>query len=165
MAIVDKYANADTESGKLALSANLTGNKVVTSVVSFELGASDSNGSIYRVFPDMNANLIPVDIKIMNDAAGSSANDFDLGLYAGDKGAVIDKDLFYDGLDIHTAHAKAAAVDGLTALGIEKLGQPLYKIAGHTLATKKETYDIALTANTASGAAGTVTLVGTFIQG
>ncbi len=165
MAVVDIYVNTDLQAQKLANPANLTGNKIVMAAVSFELTASDSNNSVYRVFPDLNPNLIPVDIKVMNDASGASASDYDLGLYVGSKGVVIDKDYFYDGMSFQSARAKASALDGLTAVDIANLGKKLYELAGHTIATKKESYDICLTANTVTGAAGTVTVVGTFIQG
>lgn len=164
MAVVDKYVNADTEKGKLTQAAKCQGNKVVTMVQTFETGASDSATSVYRIFPDLNPCLIPVDIKIMNDATGASTNDADLGLYCGEKGAVIDKDCFYDGLDLHTAHTSSPA-NGLAALDIANIGKQLYEIAGHTIANRKDTYDIALTINTAPSAAGTVTIVATFVQG
>ena len=164
MAVVDIYVNDDTEKGKLAQAAKCQGNKVVTIVQSFEIGATDGNGSVYRVFPDLNPCLIPVDIKIMNDATGAAASDFDLGLYCGEKGAVIDADCFYDGLSIKTANT-GTPVNGLSALDIANIGKQLFEIAGHTIANRKDTYDIALTANTAPAAAGTVTVVGTFLQG
>ena len=53
----------------------------------------------------------------------------------------------------------------LTALDIADLGKPLYEIAGHTISTRKDSYDIAATFNTPPSAEGTVTLVGTFLQG
>jgi len=165
MAVVDKYINSDVNGGKLAQAARSQGNKVVTIVETFETGSSDSANSVYRVFPDLNPCLIPISIKINNDATGGSSSDLDLGLYCGNKGAVVDADCFYDGLDIKTAHAKGSDVDGLTAMDIANLGKQLYEIAGHTLANRKDTYDIAITVNTAPAAAGTVTIVGTFIQG
>lgn len=165
MAVVDIYTNSDLQKGKLAAAANLTGNKSVTAIATFEVGASDSANSVYRVFPDLNPCLIPVDVKVMNDAVGSAVSDVDLGLYVGNKGPVIGKDCLYNGLDLKTAHAKGAAVDGLTAVDIANLGKPLYEIAGHTIANRKDSYDIALTVNVAPSASGTVTLIGTFIQG
>ena len=164
MAVVDIYANTDLENGKLAPAAKCQGNKVVTIVTSFETGASDSANSIYRVFPDLNPCLIPIDIKIMNDATGAGNSDIDLGLYCGNKGAVIDADCFYDGLNIKTANT-SSPVNGLTAVDIANIGKQLYELAGHTIANRKDSYDIALTVNTAPSAAGTVTVIGTFIQG
>lgn len=163
MAQVDKYANTDLENGKLAQSAKCQGNKVVTIIQSFEIDASDAAKSVYRVFPDLNPCLIPVDIKIYNDAIGSGSSDIDLGLYCGEKGEVIDADCLYDGLDVKTA--SATPVNGLAALDIANIGKQLFEIVGHTIANRKDTYDIALTVNTAPAAAGTVTVVGTFVQG
>ena len=164
MAVVDIYVNDDTEKGKLAQAAKCHDNKMVTIVQTFETGATDSANSVYRIFPDLNPCLIPVDIKIMNDVIGSGTSDADLGLYCGDKGAVIDKDCLYDGLDLHTGHTTSPA-NGLAAVDIADRCKQLYELAGHTLANRKDTYDIALTINTAPSAAGTVTVVGTFVQG
>jgi len=165
MAVIDIYANADLQSQKLATAANLTGNKVVVAAVTFEIGAADSNTSVYRVFPDLNPNLIPVDIKVMNDAMGGAASSYDLGIYAGGKGAVINKTLFSAATSFQAARIKSAPLDGMGALDIANLGKKLHELAGHTVATKKESYDVCLTANTVTAAAGTVTVVGTFIQG
>lgn len=163
MTQVDIYTNTDVENGKLGAAANLTGNKTVVAVTSFEVGEDDEAGSVYRLFPDLNPCLIPVDIKLMNDAIGSG--EMDLGLYIGDKGEVIDADYFYDGFSTATAHDKAGAIDGMTAVPIEYIGKQLFELAGHTIADRKDTYDIALTVNTAPGAEGTITAIATFVQG
>lgn len=164
MAVVDKYANADLENGKLGAAANVAGNKVVTSVVSFNIESGDAANSVYRVFPNLNPCLIPVDIKVMNTAV-TGASDVDLGLYEGEKGNVIDADCLADGLTIATAHAKSAALDGLTSVAVDNIGKQLFELAGHTIANRKDTYDIALTLNGAATADGTVTVIGTFVQG
>lgn len=164
MAVVDKYANADLENGKLGAAANVTGNKVVTSVVSFGIANGDSANSVYRVFPNLNPCLIPVSIEIINTAV-TGANDVDLGIYEGEKGLVIDKDCLLDGGTIATAHAKGAGLDGLATVAVADIGKQLFELAGHTIANRKDTYDIALTLNAAATAAGTVTVIGTFVQG
>lgn len=163
MAVVDKYTNLDAEKGKLAQVANLTGNKVLIAISTFEVGADDSNGSVYRIFPDLNPCLIPVNIKILNDAIGSAASDIDLGLYCGNKGEVIDKDCLYDGLSVQSK--SSAPIDGMKAVDFANIGKQLFELAGHTIANRKDTYDIAMTLNTAPGATGTITVIGTFVQG
>lgn len=163
MAQVDKYANADLEKGKLGAAANVAGNKVVTSIVNLEIAADDATKSVYRVFPDMNPCLIPVDIKIVNDAIGTLKAD--LGLYEGEKGNAINDKVFATGLDLTAAHTTGTALNGLIAVAAKDVGKQLFELAGHTIADRKDTYDIALTATAAAGATGTVTVIGTFVQG
>lgn len=159
---VDKYANADLENGKLGAAANVTGNKVVMSVVNLEVKADDGANSVYRVFPDLNPCLIPVDIKVINTAIGSCK--LDLGIYEGEKGGAINATALATGLDVGTAHATDAALNGLKAVAVGNIGKKLFELAGHTIANRKDTYDLALKA-TAATANGTITVIGTFVQG
>lgn len=163
MTVVDKYANKDVENGKLGTAAHLTGNKVVVAISTFTVSADDEAGSIYRVFPEMNPCLIPIGIKIMNEAIGTSS--LNLGLYEGNKGEALAEDCLYEGLDLGTAHAKGSEIDGLSNVDVADIGKQLFELAGHTIANRRDTYDIALTVKTAPGAEGTITVVGTFVQG
>lgn len=166
MAVRDIYANSDLQNGKLADAVAVSGNKTVTIVSTMETLATDSANSVYRFFVGLNPCLIPVDIQVYNDDLNSSTgDDFDLGIYEGNGGAVIDKDYLVDGITFATARGKAAPLDGMTTVDIANLGKKLYEHAGHTIKTKKDSYDIALTCNTAANTAGTITLVGTFVQG
>lgn len=162
MTAVEKYVNSDTENGKLAQAAKCQGNKVVSMVTSFAIAATDGDGSIYRLFPDLNPCLIPIDIKVSNSAAGAANSDVDLGLYCGNGGAVIDADLLADGLNFKTAGTNA---NGLGAVAITNVGKQLFELAGHTIANRKDTYDLVMTVNTAPAAACNVSVVATFIQG
>ena len=164
MAVVDKYANADLQKGKLAEAVHVNGAKLVTAVTTFEVADTDDDGSVYRLFKGLNPNLIPLDIKINNDAI-TGGTDWDLGLYQGNGGKVIDKDVFADGIDLSTARTSGSEVSGLSAVAIENLTKKLFEHAGHTIATKLDSYDLALTANTVGTAAGTVTVRAIFAQG
>jgi hypothetical protein len=56
-------------------------------------------------------------------------------------------------------------IDGMDAVAIENYGRKLYEHGGHTVTTKLESYDLALTANTIGSAAGTVSVLFIFAQG
>jgi len=165
MAVEDKYVNTELIAGKLANSALTRGADTITLVTTFEVAAADDDGSVFRIAQGLSPNLIPVDIKVLNDAL-TAGDDFDLGLYEqGVGGTVVDKDVFADGLDLSSAHIFGASLDGLVTVDVANATKQLFEHAGHTLATKKEGYDLALTANTVGTLAGTVTVIATFIQG
>ena len=128
----------------------------------FEIAAADSDGDIYKV-AQLPANLVPLDMKINNDAitAGTS---YDLGLYK-ENGVVADKDLFVAAADLSSAHAAGSELYGLSAVAIDKVGKKLWELLGLTVNTKEENYILAFTANTVGTAAGTISLRGLFIQG
>ena len=107
-------------------------------------------------------------IEIACDAitAGTS---WDLGFYKptvdGVAGAVIDADKLANTLDLSSAIAFAAALDGLENLDLNEVQERIYTLAGDTLDTKELGYDIALTANTVGSAAGTISVKFWFVQG
>lgn len=164
MAVENKYINSDVVAGNRANPAKIFGAQVLQAVATFEVAAADDDGSVYRVFNDVPANMILTSVRINNDAI-SGGTDWDLGLYKTDGGAVVDKDVFMDGTSLASARIEGADVSGLTAVAIENLVKRLYEHAGATVATREQSYDIALTANTVGTAAGTVTVRATFIQG
>lgn len=166
MAVQNKYVNSDVAAGKKVNSAFNEGQNRVTMVCTFEVAAADDDGSVYRLFKNVNPDLIPVAITIFNDAI-AGATDYELGLYEPLEvgGAAIDIDCLMGTEDINAGNPRSSAVDGLSAVAIENVQKKLYEIAGHTLATRKLGYDIALTANTVGTAAGTISVIAEFIQG
>lgn len=169
MAVRNEYANANTESGKLDIGGlvDATG-KVFGGVATFEIAAGDDDASIIRLFKNVPADLIPVSLLIACDAL-TGCTDVDCGLYDPDErgGAVIDKDILADGVDIAAGFTRLLAKDLLVSVDIADGQKRLYQLAGHTLAagTRKPGYDIALTFNTIGSGAGTVTVYALFIQG
>jgi hypothetical protein len=158
MAVEDKFVNALTAAGKLASPHATGGAQLLCLVGSFEQAAADSNGSVYRL-ARLPANAIPVKAEIFADAS-IDGTDYDLGLYKpGVGGAVVDKDIFADGLDLASGEPISAPLDGLANLGgadpIAALGKNLWELLGLTKPARGE-YDLALTANVAGGAAGTI---------
>lgn len=136
----------------------------------FELAAADSDASIFRTFAGLGYNVIPLNIFVANDTI-TAGTDWDIGLYdTTTSGAVIagKVNCFADALDLSTAHASLnpkTALDGMKDLAIESYGNRLYEHAGHTSATRRATYDIAMTANTIGSAAGTVAIQLNFALG
>lgn len=157
MAVVDLYSQSDKEAGngKKFSAINGSGTKVFYTEAYASVAASNDDGSVYRLFPDVPANLVPINICIQNEAI-TSGSDYDLGLYEVNNGAVVDKDILADGLDMSSARTVATWNNaGLTSV-------PITQATSKTLATlsaqtnPSASYDIALTANTVGSAAGVI---------
>jgi hypothetical protein len=161
MAVEDKYANSNVAAGKKGATGRAVPGQPLVLVETLEVAAADSDGSIYRFFKGLSANLIPMRITIMCDAI-TAGTDYDAGLYKTDLGAVINKECLGAALDLSSA---SKVLDGLNAVVIENRGKKLWELAGHTDANKLSAYDLALTANTVGSAAGTITVIAEFIQG
>lgn len=166
MAVRNAYVNTNVAAGKKVNSAFNEGQPEITMICTFETLAADDAGSIYRLFKNLPADLIPVDIKIMCDAI-AGATDIDLGFYESLEvgGAVIDKDVLCDGADIAAGQARGSEENGLQTVGVEKVQQNIAELCGHTLTTRKAGYDLVLTANSEITAAGTISVIAKFVQG
>jgi hypothetical protein len=156
MAVENKYVGTDVAAGKKAEPAVSCGGILKCAAVTFEVAAANDDGSVFRVLKGMNPDSTIVKIEVLNDAI-TAGTDYDLGLYLTDKGAVVDKDAFSSAVDMSSARAVPTDITN-EALDIASIGKKLYEIAGHTLATRKESYDLAFTANTVGSAAGTITV-------
>lgn len=159
MAVENKYANAEVVAGKLALPIQ-NSSKVVVARQTVAVAAADDDGSIYRVFKGVPADLIPLQITIGTTAI-TGGTDYDLGIYKTDLGPVGDADIFMDGQTMATA---SLVLNGLGALTVANALKPIWELAGDTVETRKASYDIALTANTVGTAAGTILVTAYFAQ-
>lgn len=133
----------------------------------FEVAAADDNGSKYRVFKNLDANLIPIIIAVGNDAI-TAGTGYDVGLYRPNGGAALDDDCFAATLDMSVAAASMnpkTAKDGMAAVAIENYGRRLFEHAGHTISNKLNAYDLVLTADTVGTAAGTISVAMLCVQG
>lgn len=169
MAVEDKNVDSGSSAQIASMVRKLfnTGAEIGALFVTFEVAAADSDASVYRLFHGLPYGTIPLLLLIANDAI-TDGTDYDVGLYDTDLGAVIDKDVFADGLDLSSAHASltpGTALDGLLTVAIENRGKELWEHAGHTVSNLRDTYDIALTANTVGSAAGTVSALLIFAIG
>lgn len=164
MAVEDKYINADQEAGKLANPAFIQGAPILCLVSIEEIAVADSDLSVYRI-GTLPSNAIIIKIEVNNDAI-TAGTDYDLGLYrVGTGGAVVDADVFADGLDMSSAAANGSEKNGLGNVAIDALTNKLYEHAAETVTDKKEGYDLAWTANTVGSAIGTITTRVYFILG
>lgn len=162
MAVENKYVDADIVSGKKT-SAAFTGAQVIEMVATEEIAAADDDGSVYRFFKGVPANLIPVEITIACDAI-TGMTDCDLGLYLTNTGAVVDKDVLMDGQTLASALTRASGHQlGLQTVNIADAGKTLAELDAVSTDTPAS-YDIALTANTVGSAAGTVTIYAKFMS-
>lgn len=156
MAVENKYASdIETTDTAYVHAAKAQGAQMVVLVQTIEVASADDDGSVYRMFRDVPSTFIPLECDIMHDAI-TAGTDYDFGVYDVDSGAVVDKDIFADGLDLSSAGTK----NGLTTVAIENRGiKSIWSHLGLTRATKKPAYDLALTGNTVGSAAGTITVV------
>lgn len=164
MAVQDKYVDANLVAGKKADGLAAIEGNLFIGIATFEVAAADDNDSIYRVFKNVDPNLIPVSMRISCDAL-TSANDWNVGLWETELGAVVDENALADALDLSAGYSRILGLDGLAAVDLADVKKRVYELAGHTLTTKKPGYDIALKAVAAGSGAGTVTVVGIFAQG
>lgn len=168
MAVQDKYVSALVAAGKKENPALISGGQILCIAFNFELAAADSNLSVYRL-GKLPANAIPYEAEIFADAA-IDGTDFDLGLYKpGVGGAIVDIDLFADGLNLSAGLAiTAGANNGLTNLGgadpLAAVGKKLWDLLGLSKPDLQE-YDLVLTANNAGGALGTISGFFRYIKG
>lgn len=155
MAVEDKYVDSDLEAGKLGSSLVTTGtNHHIMGIATTAVAAADDDLSVYRLFKNVPANLVPIKITIHNTAI-TGGTDYDLGLYKANSGAVVDKDILADGISMGSARTIATDNNaGLTTIGIANGAQDLGTLSAQT--NPDAAYDIALTANTVGTAAGTI---------
>jgi len=160
MAVVDKYVDADVEADKKASAIFAYGQDTVTGMATVAIASGDDDGSVYRVFSGVPSSLVPINIAIHNTAI-TAGTDYDLGLYEPDSGAVVDKDILADGLDLSSAVTIDAWNNvGLTTIAIASGGETLGEVSAQT--DVDSSYDIALTANTVGSASGTIRVTATF---
>lgn len=162
MAVVDKYSQTDLEAGngKKFPALNGAGIDTVTIVGTASVLAADDNLSVYRIFPDVPSNYVPIAICIHNTAV-TNGTDYDLGLYETNSGAVVDKDILADGITMADARTIATLNNvGMTTIDIADGTQSLATLSAQT--NPSASYDIALTGNVVGTAAGTIRATGIF---
>jgi len=163
MAVEDKYINQDIVDGKLGEAFAVSGVNSIVLTETFEVAVADDDGSIYRVFKGVSANVIPSSIVITNDAI-TDGTDYDLGIYITESGVVKDKDVLADGLDMSSARAEGSGTSGLVTVDVADVKKRIFELAGDTTDIEEIGYDIAFTANTVGSAAGTISVKATFIS-
>lgn len=167
--MADAFVDSQRAAGLPARAREASGVNPKIRTITFETAAADAAGDVKRLFT-VGAHEIPVDCKVISDAI-AGATDLDIGLYRPGGGVVVDKDALADGLDPHAGIAYAAALDGLSALGVEERGVKTFaEIAADVVTTDvighipQDSYDIAITENSEISAAGTITVILTTIE-
>jgi len=167
MAIRDIYVDSNVEDGKVTNNYKIQGAHSFILQKTFEIDASDSDGSIYR-FCRIPADAVITSISMLSDAIAGFI-DAEVGLFEAKRvglgGAVIDQDIFMGSTDINAGNARGSERNCMTAVAIEDAEKRIYELAGQTLDTRKLGYDIALVGNDIGSAGGTVTMIVEWIQG
>lgn len=172
MAVINDYVDSNIASvaGKKTNPAKFMPGRIFGFASSFEVAAGDDIASVYRI-ARLGANMIPLSLLIASDAA-IDITDLDIGLYLpGPDGAVVDKDCFADGISLDTGYIFGSDLEGLISLPISDAGKKCWEITSvvaaktYTAANHPSEFDLALTANSEPGAAGTIAYRGMFLQG
>src|SRR5579859_5906900 len=143
-----------------------SGAKCVIMATSFVILSTDNNGSIYRLFQNVDANLIPLQAWIAT-TANTAGTSYGLGLYLPNLSTVTQPasggaTIFMSGQTFASAAASLdpkTALDGMatawTTTAISKVCQRLFEWAGYTYSPPPTTsggfpraFDICLTAAT-----------------
>lgn len=166
MGVRNEYVDATIAAGSKGNAIDMLAAQAYFGVATFEVAAADDDASIFRLFKNVDPHLIPLTLRVACDALTGST-DWDMGLYAPLEagGAEIDKDILADGINLSAGYSRILALDALVTVDLANARKRIFELAGHTLSTRKNAYDICLTANTIGSGAGTVTVFGTFIQG
>ncbi len=160
----NKYVNATLEAGSKVMPGQGAPGQILRLQGTYEKTASDSDGSVLRL-GRVPANAIPIyNTSTLNNDALTGASDIDIGVYkpsamGGTDGAVVDKDLLSDGLNIASGNALASPIKAFqTHPAIDQFGLTLKQLVNvvNTVDDKNEEYDIAITGNTFGTAAATI---------
>lgn len=141
----------------------LDGGSLRTKRGTAEKAAGDSDTSVIRFFPIRSSDVLN-DLTLFNDAL-AGATDCDVGLYLPAKagGTVVDKDIFADGISLASASTTGTSLT-FQINDIVKIGYRVWELLGLTADPYLE-YDVCLTFNTAGGAAGSISLRASVVNG
>lgn len=154
MALQDKYVNADVVDGKEPCPAFANVAQTWGSVAIAEIAGADDANSVYRLLKALPAELVLVSLPLDFDAFGAGGT-VDIGLAESKVGGeVYDVNCFASALSVAAATKVA---NGMVAVDPADGQKTLWELAGHTLLTKKDSYDLILTI-TAKGATGLGTI-------
>lgn len=122
------------------------------------VAAADDDGSIYRVFKDVDPNLTIMAARIYNGAI-TSGTSYDLGIYPPDLNSTPYSDnCLGSALDLSSAHAMNAPLNALNNLAVADAQKKIWELLGLTETPPNHLggVDICLTADTVGSAAGTI---------
>jgi hypothetical protein len=160
MAVENRYANSDirTDGTLLALLEHIkTGSDLRVMIETVSMLAADDNDSVYRVFPNVDSNIVPL-FAAYGTAGIAGLTDVDLGLHH-----VNDEDCLVATKDL----SAAVALTTLNLCGtLANVGKKLWEHAGVFASDDKpSSMDIAVKAKAAASAPGDVYVVLIYAQG
>jgi hypothetical protein len=184
MAIINAYSNpvitgnVITKSGRGLISNGADG---CTLFAQCSPAASDNNGSIYRLFKNLNRNITILGIQVANTVL-TTGTSYGLGLYATDLSTTLYTTAAYfsGAMNLTTGHANITSgyLDGMLGITMATAGagydgfptlayqNRLFEHAGFSIGSNPSTpdsFDLCLTATTASTVAGTVAVLINFV--
>lgn len=126
------------------------------------VAAADDDTSVFRFFT-IPSNAIITSIKVYCDAL-TSGTDWDFGVYqtAENGSAVVDADLFGDGVDLSSAITLGTEIrfNDTTTANIVDVNKRLWELLpGPLTSDPQRSYDLCFTANTIGSGAGDITVV------
>ena len=153
MAVEDKYIDADLIAGRLQDVTTSGGGDINYIAKSFAVASGDDNNSVYRVCR-IRSNDVLTSVVRTNDAITGGTN-YDIGIYTkGVGGAVVDRDLFADGLDLSSAGTN---VESFSTKDAATVGQKVWELLGLSSDPSLE-YDLAVTGVTVGTGNGDIGL-------
>lgn len=167
MAVINAYTDPKISGNivqKLLRAFNAQGTQVNILFATITCGATDSNGSVYRAFKDLNRAITLTQIFVSN-TANTAGTSYGLGLYSPDLSLTTQTTVgYFSGvMDMSAAAASLnpkTAKDGMAAITptTNNRNNRLFEHAGYTVSSKPQpqAYDLCLTATTAGSAGGTV---------
>jgi hypothetical protein len=183
MAVVNVYSNPVISSNLITKSGRALTSNGADGCLLFAQAAitsTDNNGSIYRLFKNLNRNITILGIQVANTVL-TTGTSYGLGLYATDLSTTLYTTAAYfsGAMNLVTGHANLTSgyLDGMLGItmataGAGYLGFPtlayqnrLFEHAGFTTASSPSTpdsFDLCLTATTASTVTGTVAVLISF---
>lgn len=158
MAVEDKYVVTQVVSGVTARAVESSGTSLMSVQVDVAVDAADDDGSVYRLFKNMNPDIVIHDVRRCNGAV-TGGTDYDIGIYESEVGgAAKDADKLADGISMASAIAIWTSVlgSGTNGRAASEINEKLHELAGDAATDKLAGYDVALTANTVGSATETI---------
>lgn len=152
---------------RVMASSNELYGRIRSLVDSIEVAAADNDGDTYTFYPvPLEARIL--DVLVTNDAI-TGGTDYDCGFYKitdGNLGAVIDKDILFDGVDISSGNATYASklFSGTGAVDQANIGQRVWELCAYAdlkaarAANPTGQVYLVVTANTVGSGAGTLAI-------
>lgn len=158
MAVRNEWADTNVQAGKKGNPGNISGSKVVKSILTFAVAAADSDASIIRI-AKLPAGAVITKFDLYCDAI-TGCTSVSAALYKENGSVLASSTVLAAAKDIAAGQAIGSPENMMADVALADLGKALFELLGLTSATKTEqAYDLALLFNTIGSGAGNVTTV------